>query len=192
MNPLRGTLTADASGFVSAPAPSEDPIVRCPSHTKHAFDVSTLPLVVRWAEEQILKLQADAIACCGHSGLLVAGAVSYLTRIPVFAVRKPGEECRAGCSGPVSAIAPNGKARRWVWLDDFISMGGTFTQSTQQLWNQGLIEKPYPVASVEYESWIDKKERRIQHGYWRLPDYIKDYDWSQAPQTIPVIGRHPI
>src|SRR5687767_1745713 len=93
------------------------PVNRCPSHTQRAFNIETLPEVAEWAAKIVKERDVDAIVACGHSGLVIAGAVSYITRVPVLAVRKDGERPVAGGSGEVSGITRHGKAKRWIWLD---------------------------------------------------------------------------
>jgi hypothetical protein len=109
-----------------------------------------MPLIVRWAEDICLKHRADAIVCCGHSGLLVAGALSYVTRIPVLAVRKAGEPQVAEYSPSVSAVLDS-KAKRWVWLDDFISSGSTFRHSAAECLSHKLLATPRPEALLLYD-----------------------------------------
>jgi hypothetical protein len=164
-------------------------LVHCPSHTRSAFDVSTLPLIVRWCEEQLLTLKADAVLACGHSGLLVAGAVSYAARIPTIAIRKPDEFTEAH-SGPISAVLPNGPAKRWVWLDDFISLGGTFRRCVELVWRAGLIEKPYPEAILEYHA-RGNDTRPVDGRQLGLAAMAPGFDWASAPTHIKGYGRLP-
>jgi orotate phosphoribosyltransferase-like protein len=125
-------------------------ITKCPSHTHAVFDVDTMPDIVRWAEKACRNLRADAVVACGHSGLLVAGAVSYLTKIPVIAVRKPEDRAVAD-SRRVNGILADGPAKRWVWLDDLIATGGTFRNAVKQVWNANMVESPFPAALLLYE-----------------------------------------
>lgn len=156
----------------AAPAPQR-PVVRCPIHTQRVFDTSTMPLIVRWAEDIILREKADAIVACGHSGLLVAGALAYVTRIPVFAVRKEGETAVA-TRDKVSGIAQNGRAKRWVWVDDFLSSGGTFMRSRRFAYNAGLIETIHPVAVLSYGKFENAREIiATEDAAWTAHD---DYD----------------
>jgi adenine/guanine phosphoribosyltransferase-like PRPP-binding protein len=140
------------------------PIRHCPSHTEPVFDTSSFPLIVRWAEEILLKERIDGIVACGFSGLLLAGALSYATRIPVFAVRKQGEQPVAG-SKPVSGIAMKGPVKRWAWVDDFLSSGGTFNRSRRLVHEAKLIKSVIPAAILSYN----------RHD----ADYNKFYDVSE-------------
>jgi len=133
--------------------PADHPVRTAPEHTKNVFDISTLPLLVRWAEDLIYQLKADAIVACGHSGLVLAGAVSYVTRVPVIAVRKEGEPVVAGgeFANRVSAnlVRP---AERWVWLDDFLASGRTFRNSLRELKRENVVAVEQPVAILSYHA----------------------------------------
>lgn len=133
-------------------------LVASPSHTKPAFDVSEMPGIVDWASKICKTHDADAIVACGHSGLVIAGALSYVTKIPVLAVRKKGEPVVAN-HNRVSGVLPEGKAKRWVWLDDFLASGGTFRNAMAALWNEMLVESPLPVAILEYYAGADDARR---------------------------------
>lgn len=112
-----------------------------------------MPLLVRWAEEIVYKLKADAIVACGHSGLVLAGAVSYVTRVPVIAVRKRGEPVVAGGdAAPKVSTALGNPAKRWIWLDDFISSGGTFRNSVSELMKAHVVESAIPAGILHYAS----------------------------------------
>lgn len=134
--------------------PPDSALVVAPNHTRDAFDVATLPLIVRWAESIVLSLKADAIVACGHSGLLVAGALSYLTRIPTFAVRKPSEKPVAD-RRRVTAVSRAGAAKRWVWLDDIVGSGGTFRNAVGELTREGLLDVRVPVGILLYNRFVD-------------------------------------
>jgi adenine/guanine phosphoribosyltransferase-like PRPP-binding protein len=150
-----------------------------------------MPLIVRWAEDIVLREKADAIVACGHSGLLVAGALSYVTRIPVFAVRKRGEKPVA-TSLMVSGVAPNGPAKRWVWIDDFLSTGGTFKRSRRYALDAGLIESEHPVAVLSYgrgrnddeETYIGFDDKGYVLGGWSLNTVEKRLQHQERGSVI--------
>lgn len=127
-------------------------IVTAPDHTKRVFDNYEMPKLARWAEEQVLDLKADGIVCCGHSGLVLAGAVSLLTRLPVVAVRKEGESTVASAD-PVSAVLRNGPLQRWVWLDDLLASGGTLVRSVTTAHKHGLLDTVWPAGLLLYNSY---------------------------------------
>lgn len=128
------------------------PIYHAPSHTSRIFNPTSLrhiaDIVVRICEDE----QLDALLCCGHSGLLLAGAVSALCGILVFAARKRGEQPVAGSQGlRINGIAPHGPAKRWAWIDDHISSGGTFQHSRMLAKEARLIATGIPILFILYE-----------------------------------------
>jgi hypothetical protein len=151
--------------------------------------MSTMPRIVKWAEDHAYRAKIDAIVACGHSGLVIAGALSYVTRIPVFAARKIGEPTVAWNQHLISAFTPNGPAKNWLWLDDLISTGGTFRNAAKQAWDERLVERPYPALILEYavrqdDLDSDPNDRSRLH----LGAIDEMYDWDNAPQVIPSFG----
>lgn len=139
-----------------APAkPYKPQVIAAPSHTQDAFDVAKLPGIVDRAARIINNLVPEAILACGHSGLLVAGAVSYVTKVPVIAVRKPGEKSVAAGDKTVSAVLRKGCADNWIWIDDLISTGGTLQRSVQEAMKAGCISTPIPMAILTYREDAD-------------------------------------
>ena len=163
-------------------------IQTAPSHTKSVFDMSTMPLIVRWAEEHAYKAKIDAIVACGHSGLVVAGALAYVTRIPVFAARKQDEPTVAYNHHLISAFKPNGPAKNWLWIDDIISSGGTFRHAARQAWKEHLVEKPYPALILEYATSQATIEDHPNTARLNLGKIDPDFDWNSAPLEIPTFG----
>lgn len=159
--------------------------------------MSTMPLIVRWAEEHVYKHKIDAIVACGHSGLVIAGALSYVTRIPVFATRKQGEPTVAYPSTDVSAVAPNGPAQNWLWFDDFISSGGTFRHAAKLVWARNLVERPYPALILEYNASQATIARYpsvlkgMSADRYDISRSVPDYDWASAPDVLPTFGFKP-
>lgn len=127
----------------------EGPVDACPPHTKDIFNPASMPRIVEWARAILERERIDAMIACGHSGLPLAGALSYLLHIPVFAVRKEGEQSRAG-SPVVTGFAPNGPALRWAWVDDFIGSGRTFKRSREEVAKAGLIDSIIPTCMLGY------------------------------------------
>lgn len=170
-------------------------IEHCPSHTRPIFDPARLPEIVDWATFHVIDLGADAIVGCGHSGIVLGGVVAYTTGVPLFAVRKRGEPCVAGRDHDVSAVAPNGKAKRWVWLDDFICSGGTFRHAVKMLWEAELVTTPCPLALLHYR---DSETSSWRYVVDSAPDYrdvslrlvheIPDFDWNTVPAEVPRFG----
>lgn len=160
---------------------SQAPINHCPSYTQGVFNISSLPLIVRWAETILLRERIDGIVACGHSGLLLAGALSFVTRVPVFAVRKPGEKSVANAP-VVTGIAPTGPAHRWAFVDDFVSSGGTFNRSRVAVKEAGLIKSLTPQCFLSYnrpdaknDLWLDVSESGVSWvGSYQLTSEPKD------------------
>jgi adenine/guanine phosphoribosyltransferase-like PRPP-binding protein len=153
---------------------------KCPSHTRDAFTIKTMQEIVLWGAAAVQELDADAILACGHSGVPTAGAISFLTGIPLFAVRKPGETS-LGSSGIVSGVAPDGPAKRWIWWDDFISWGRTFKRSREIAMDAQLIGTDCPIALVCHT-----------RTHSTVMDYStrgSDMECSSGPDTIPYITR---
>jgi adenine/guanine phosphoribosyltransferase-like PRPP-binding protein len=146
----------------------EGPVITAPSHTYDAFDPLTLPGIVQRAAKLIRHIKPDAILCCGHSGLLVAGAVSYVTRVPVIAVRKPGEQ-NIGSDGTVTAVLHGGPAERWVWLDDFIAQGRTLRHAITEAHREECITDVFPAAVLLYRY---EKSEGDQH--YNIGDDLRD------------------
>lgn len=127
-------------------------VITAPSNTEQVFDVQVFPTIVAWAAEIIRERKNDAIVACGHSGLLLAGALSFLTGVPTIAVRKPGEQSVAAW-GEVSSVLKEGPAKRWAWVDDLMLSGGTLQRSAREAYNAGAIVHPWPDVLVLYQEW---------------------------------------
>lgn len=162
----------------------------CPGHTATIFDATTMPDVVRWADMILRRERVEAIVVCGHSGLLLAGALQYLNGIPVFAVRKPGEQGVATGGRMVSGIAPNGPVKRWAWVDDFLSGGGTFRRARSEVWSAGLVTTLDPVCVLSYGRFVediqvgvsDNDSMSMNKNYTVPDNYPPLEGWSYYPQ----------
>lgn len=103
---------------------------RVPSHTRNIFDITTLPNLVKSTCRVVLhlkkKLKFDAIAVCGHSGLIIGGAVAAQLGIPLIAVRKDITKVFGdGNMVNMHLDLPTGRPLRYLILDDLIVMGRT-------------------------------------------------------------------
>jgi len=155
--------------------------ITAPSHTEPVFDIYQMPQIVQWAEQYIYQLKAEAIVACGHSGLVVAGALSYLTRVPVIAVRKEGETaaCRAGGAmyARMTSASLKQAVERWVWLDDLVSVGGTFKHARQAISDAGLVTKREPAGLILYqdyeEGWNEGSWKRSELGLAGVPVFAR-------------------
>lgn len=66
----------------------------------------------------------DTIVTRGMSGALVAPAVAYMLGKRLVIIRKPGESAHTTRHPGLAKDGPN-DIGRWIFLDDFISLGGT-------------------------------------------------------------------
>lgn len=155
----------------------EAPIYHAPSHTCRIFDPTSLGLIARRIVCICEEEKLEALLCCGHSGLILAGAVSVLCGIPVFAARKHGEQPVAGSQGlKINGIAPHGPVKRWAWLDDHISSGGTFQRSRILARDARLVASAIPTLFILYEG----------HGtYVMTEDRYIGYELGMSDQRTP-------
>jgi hypothetical protein len=171
-------------------AQDTDPIITAPGHTQDVFNVEKFPEIVKWTRKILKKIDADAIVTCGHSGLLLAGAISATSKIPVFAVRKASEQSVASADR-VSAYAHHGPAKRWVWLDDLVGSGGTMRRSIMECWLRRLLILPYPHAILCYTSSKDLWGKLGFSWSKRDTDFIAPGYRGHSPNRIPFFGRLP-
>lgn len=166
-------------------------VVTAPSHTQAAFDTTILPRIVRWAEDIVLKHRAEAILVCGHSGLLVAGALSYATRIPVLAARKDGETgTNVSSHNEITAVIDS-PADRWVWLDDLLASGGTFRRSVRRAIDAGLITTPVPQAILAYNrSAIGYRQHNV-FGEPRGDFRLGGWDYNSMDSGLYLVAEYP-
>lgn len=105
-----------------------------PTHTREIFDPMKFNLLVTKMMEELPKIfeqyNANAIAVSGHSGIILAGALAFQLRIPVFAVRK-GHDTRQD-DELVNGFFVRDRCR-YVILDDLISSGATVTRIIQNI-----------------------------------------------------------
>jgi adenine/guanine phosphoribosyltransferase-like PRPP-binding protein len=148
---------------VPLPTPHEPEIICCGSHTQQAFNVQTMKPMVDWAAQVITEIKPDAILVCGHSGLLVSGALSYLTGVPTIAVRKEGEPT-VSIHRPLSGVLHR-PAERWVWLDDLIASGGTMRHAVKTAKSCRMITSTKPLAMLLYYDRGPKKTKRTMYNW---------------------------
>lgn len=79
----------------------------------------TVDRLVQWLKKS--DLDFEAIAVSGVSGLVVGGALSYATGIPLVVVRKSGDKKHSDFSVESSLVGDF----KYVILDDLISSGST-------------------------------------------------------------------
>lgn len=100
-------------------------IFRASAYVDQLFDMKKLESIVQKSASAMKKfkkqLKFDAIAVRGVSGLSVGFPVSYITKIPLLVVRKPGDSAHTTyeVEGPATEV------KRYIMLDDFICTGDT-------------------------------------------------------------------
>jgi phosphoribosylpyrophosphate synthetase len=146
--------------------------ITVPYYERDPFDAAMLPDTAAWAAKIIKEVNADAIVACGHSGLVMAGAVGFATGVPIVAVRKPGEAQLSQSHETVNAALP-AKAQRWVWIDDFVASGHTYRHAREELIRREIVESPEPEALILYAAYKDGN----------------DYTRRQLNTTAAVFGR---
>lgn len=130
-------------------------LIACPDHTQCVFDYKTLPAVADWAAKHLAEHKIEAIVVCGHSGLLLAGALLCFCGMPCIAVRKAGERSVADDAGKVNAVLANGPVTRWAWVDDMICTGGTYRWSRNVAYESSLITTKTPALVLSYRRGKD-------------------------------------
>lgn len=108
-------------------------LINHPGHTRELWDPVTLKQLAKRTtlvtEDLFLHHDIDALAVCGHSGLVLGGLVSAELQVPLIAVRKPSEMPVAG--GATAARTNfrlpdhNDLHFRYLILDDTICTGST-------------------------------------------------------------------
>lgn len=122
-----------------------------PSHTQSAFIPETFQQIVRWATAKVVEHKVDAIAACGHSGLLVAGGIALQTGLPIIAIRKASE---VPVADHLRVNTNDGdeesKYSRWAFVDDCISSGSTLLHVIKEIDKAEIATNLFPVASILY------------------------------------------
>jgi len=104
------------------PSQPQASLVHAPSHTLDVFDPKRFPAVVDWVVSTA-RGRYEALAACGHSGLLVAGAASYILGIPTIAVRKLSDMAKADGGRRVNAVLNH--PVYYAFVDDLLASGET-------------------------------------------------------------------
>lgn len=155
-----------------------------PDYHVYALDPKHLPRVVKLAVTQLKRRKIDAIAATGISGLIVAGAVSAATGIPVMAVRRKGEKAH-NCDR-VSFVGHK-KVRRWAFIDDLIDSGKTLYHVIDQVYlmsARGGWDIPmFPAVALLY----DLSDGAIEDaGEWTEES---GYLWNDKKFVVPAVNR---
>jgi orotate phosphoribosyltransferase-like protein len=74
----------------------------------------------------------DTIVVSGLSGTLVGPAVAYMLGKRLVVIRKPGDSAHTSRHPGLRSGEPN-DIGRWIFLDDFISLGGTRNRVREEI-----------------------------------------------------------
>lgn len=141
-----------------------------PSHTRPVFD-ARFRAIVEWVVKAARKTQVEALAGCGHSGLIVVGAAAYLLKIPVIAVRKKGQVPDSDDGRYVNAVLRTEDELDYGFVDDIVDEGKTFRHVTHAI-------------TSELGSWA----RCGAVFLYNTEDYSRSYVEARCP-GIPVYIR---
>lgn len=168
----------------------------CPDHTHSAFQPKVLRLIVEWVSTKARQAGADAIAACGHSGLLVAGAVSHETGLNVIAVRKPGDTAIAD-SEKLNTYDNEYETKydKYVIVDDLISSGSTVLNIIHKVAAYNVAKDPIPACVILYA--FGEVADPEAHGTHRMSAALVDGLVEEFPlndrlkrQDLKTVSRH--
>jgi hypoxanthine phosphoribosyltransferase len=141
--------------------PDYETEIRAPSHTWDQFHPDRFHKLV---DETIVKVrelkekypEIEALAACGHSGLMLVGAVSYALNMPQIAVRKSADtehDCYLadgwmGCRG-------------YLVVDDLINSGDTIRRIRNHIrdTSEYFDRKPKMVGVLLYMGYSPDNEK---------------------------------
>lgn len=96
------------------------------SYSGHLFEPKKLRAVAKQLAKDIDKLQPDAIAVRGKSGIALAFAISMVSDIPIITVRKPNESSHGtDVEGAALSSTQEEGVLRYLIVDDFVASGDT-------------------------------------------------------------------
>jgi adenine/guanine phosphoribosyltransferase-like PRPP-binding protein len=143
--------------------------IYAPPHTRCVFDPAKFPIVIDWAVS-VIRGRYDAVAASGHSGLIVAGAVSYILQIPVIAVRKLCDKAK-GDSTRLNAVLTKAPST-YAFIDDLIGSGETFFRVIDTIEDRFgkdavlggilLYEQSYASATARLEDFCQHRDLKWQ------------------------------
>jgi adenine/guanine phosphoribosyltransferase-like PRPP-binding protein len=123
-----------------------------PSYHTPAYDTFGAQHIVAWAVQLIQQHGIQAIAARGLSGLVIAGAIGYAAKVPVFAVRNERDGGHSTTSA--TGVTPFGVAvERWAFVDDLIETGRTLNTVRRELYAAGLTTTAIPSLILLYSDW---------------------------------------
>ena len=154
----------------------------CPNHTARVFNIAEFPNTVQFVSEIVQKLKVDAIACSGHSGLIVCGAVALKTDIPVIAIRKIGDRAKAD-HRQLNGIL-HGRVRSWAIVDDLISSGRTVGRIIKKMRLYAVSPAILPKSVILYGSLWRTEYRFVSYRFRLHPTHKNDRDIRQAMDNV--------
>lgn len=115
-----------------------------PSHTRDLFAPRSFRRLVEHVHERLVRLSDDgitfdAVAGCGQSGIVMCSALSYMSGIPMIAVRKSEERMRGSTRRANGALF----CGRYVFVDDQIHSGFTVQSSVATIYDAELDEMKF-------------------------------------------------
>lgn len=154
------------------------PIEGPPCHGK-AFNPVAMKDVSAWMSARVTALEVDAIAATGHSGLIIAGAVSVLTGIPVIAVRRETDSPVAlKCHRLTTDNGNKDKYRSYVIVDDMVASGTTVGNIVRKIWQSQICESVVPKAVLLYS---DYEREKVFLGDWLVRSWEVALVAAMAP-----------
>lgn len=94
------------------------------TYHQKALNPIMIQRIAKSAKLILKKNKIDAVAVTGVSGLVVGGAVSAISGIPLIVVRKPTDDCHSGHN--VETYSQQYEPYdTWAILDDFVATGNT-------------------------------------------------------------------
>jgi adenine/guanine phosphoribosyltransferase-like PRPP-binding protein len=111
-------------------------------YLRPVYETDQLKISVKQSAKIIKKIKANAIAFCGYSGSVFAGALSYALDMPTIAVRKRVDRNFELC--PTFGSLAN----KYVIVDDLIDSGQTMDFIIEQV--KQFNPKACPVGIILY------------------------------------------
>jgi len=170
-----------------------------PSHTDKVYnpelfdrtiDKCVKALKAIWEEEG----RFQAIAGSGNSALPMLGAISYITGIPMIAVRKAGDNAHDNrqVNGPI--YEGGAKSLNYVFIDDFIATGKTFNRTIEYIAHEAKIPTKC-IAMVNYEEEYHDTYKKItqvskalvkKQTVYPYALSIDGQNYNETPTSLPV------